>query len=108
MPVVYVYRTLCYAGSHYRRCRDVHSAFLDIRRDVSSGELPDRLREHVIALSETFYPRNYTHTVNTERVADYIADHFAHAGAEVFPQMFDVQEPEEPAGAPVFHTRLKT
>ena len=46
---------------------------------------PDRLREHVIALSETFYPRNYTHAVNTERVADYIADHFAQAGAEVFP-----------------------
>ncbi len=65
---------------------------------------PDRLREHVIALSETFYPRNYTHAVNTERVADYIADHFAQAGAEVFPQMFDVQEPEEPAGTGIPYT----
>jgi Zn-dependent M28 family amino/carboxypeptidase len=59
---------------------------------------PNRLRDHVVALSETFYPRSYTHLANTEGVADYIKQHLEQSGAAVFSQSFDVTEPDKPAG----------
>ena len=43
----------------------------------------ERLRSHVIMLSETFHPRDYEHEINLEHCADYIAAHFLKAGAVV-------------------------
>ena len=51
---------------------------------------PMRLRVHVVALSETMYPRNYQAITNLDRCAGYIAGHFAEAGAQVEPQEFKV------------------
>ena len=44
---------------------------------------PERLRAHVTALSKAFHPRDWTHEANLGRCADYLADHFAKAGAVV-------------------------
>ena len=44
---------------------------------------PVRLRGHVVAISENFHPRDWEHPANLDRCADYIADHFRHAGAAV-------------------------
>jgi len=41
------------------------------------------LREHVVALSGTFHPRNWENTANLDRCADYIAGHLERAGAAV-------------------------
>ncbi|MEM7394768.1 MAG: M28 family peptidase, partial [Verrucomicrobiota bacterium] len=49
---------------------------------------PDRLRDHVVALSETFVPRDFAHTDNLNRTAAYIASHLREAGAEVTEQVF--------------------
>ena len=51
---------------------------------------PERLRKHVIALSETFAPRDYTHVENLDRAAAYIREQFRLAGAEVSEQAFVV------------------
>lgn len=45
-----------------------------------------RLRTHVVTLSETFHPRDWTHAANLERCAEYIAAHFTNAGAVVHSQ----------------------
>ncbi len=44
---------------------------------------PEKLREHVEALSERFSPRDWRHANNLEQCADYIARCFAAAGAAV-------------------------
>ena len=51
---------------------------------------PERLRRHVVALSETFHPRDYTHPENLNRVADYIATEMKAAGAEIEMQDYEV------------------
>jgi len=42
---------------------------------------PDRLKEHVRVISETYYPRDFTSTGNLNACADYIRGHFTRAGA---------------------------
>lgn len=42
-----------------------------------------RLREHVLALSQTFHPRDSENMANLDRCADYIADELKRAGATV-------------------------
>jgi Zn-dependent M28 family amino/carboxypeptidase len=49
------------------------------------------LREHVVALSETFHPRDWENPANLNRSADYIADHLRKAGAAVEFQDFKVE-----------------
>ena len=44
---------------------------------------PAKLRGHVIALSETFHPRDWQNPANLDRSADYIAEQFKQAGATV-------------------------
>ena len=51
----------------------------------------DRLKSHVRAISQTFYPRDWTHLDNLDKCADYMASHFADAGAAVESQVFSVQ-----------------
>jgi hypothetical protein len=43
---------------------------------------PKRLREHVVALSETFHPRDWRNVGNLDKCAAYIAEHLARDGAE--------------------------
>ncbi|HMP77741.1 MAG TPA: M28 family peptidase [Kiritimatiellia bacterium] len=43
----------------------------------------ERLRAHVVMLSETFHPRDWLHESNLGSCADYIAGHFTNAGAIV-------------------------
>jgi len=49
---------------------------------------PERLRQHVTALSVTFAPRDYTHVENLGRAAAYIQEQFRQAGADVSEQIF--------------------
>ncbi len=51
---------------------------------------PDRLQEHVIALSEKYAPRSYSDISNLDLCADYIAGHFQSAGAKVLMQEYAV------------------
>ena len=51
---------------------------------------PERLRGHVRKLSEEFHPRDYEHSGNLDKCADYIEKHFAGAGAAVTSQVFTV------------------
>ena len=48
----------------------------------------DRLREHVVALSQTYHPRDSEHPANLDRCAEYIAGHLRRAGAAVEFQEF--------------------
>ena len=43
----------------------------------------ERLRSHVVALSDTFCPRDWEHEVNLGKCADHISAHFTNAGAVV-------------------------
>jgi Peptidase family M28 len=52
---------------------------------------PERLRGHVLALSETFHPRDWENPANLDRCAEYIADHLRQAGATVEFQEFKVE-----------------
>jgi len=49
------------------------------------------LESHVRMLSETLVPRDWTHVTNLNKCADYIAGHFAEAGATVQSQVFEVE-----------------
>lgn len=51
-----------------------------------------RLREDVETLTTRFHPRDWRHTENLDRCADFIALRFRQAGAEVEVQEFAVQE----------------
>jgi hypothetical protein len=51
---------------------------------------PERMRRHVVALSETFHPRDWTHPENLNRCADYIAGEMEAAGARVEMQDYKV------------------
>lgn len=52
---------------------------------------PERLHAHVVMLSETLHPRDWTQVENLDRCADYIAGHLARAGAVVEEQVYEVQ-----------------
>ena len=62
------------------------------RGNGKSAETVDaeKLKAHVVMLSQTFHPRDWSHRENLERCADYIAMHFTNAGAVVEAQRFDV------------------
>jgi len=51
---------------------------------------PSRLEEHVRTLSESHYPRDYTHRDNLNACADYILEHFRKAGARPSDDVFNV------------------
>ncbi len=61
------------------------------RKNQASPETVDaeKLKAHVVMLSETFHPRDWSHRDNMERCADYIAMHFTNAGAVVESQVID-------------------
>lgn len=61
------------------------------RKNRASSETVDaeKLKAHVVMLSETFHPRDWSHRANMERCADYIAMHFTNAGAVVESQVID-------------------
>lgn len=52
---------------------------------------PGRLRAHVVMLSQTLHPRDWTHVENLDKCASYVGTQFTNAGAEVAQQVFDVQ-----------------
>jgi hypothetical protein len=52
---------------------------------------PERLKAHVVTLSQALYPRDWKHVDNLDKCADYIAEHFTNAGAAVESQVFSVQ-----------------
>lgn len=52
---------------------------------------PERLRSHVVMLSETFAPRNYKRIWNLNKCADYISQQFEAAGADVSEQTYEVE-----------------
>ena len=62
------------------------------RRNKTSKKqvFPDKLRQHVEMLSDTLYPRDWRHTANLDKCAEYIAGHFGDAGADVEFQPFTV------------------
>ena len=49
----------------------------------------EKLKAHVVMLSETIHPRDWSHRENMARCADYIAMHFTNAGAVVESQVID-------------------
>ena len=51
----------------------------------------DRLRTHVVNLSERFSPRSVEHPQNLQQAARYIAEEFARAGAAVSEQPYQVE-----------------
>ena len=55
-----------------------------------AGEMPEKLRAHVEALSIEFHPRNFQELENLDRTASYIKEHFAQAGARTYYQGFAV------------------
>jgi hypothetical protein len=52
---------------------------------------PGLLRAHVVALSETYHPRDWESTGNLDLCAEYIAGHFERAGAAVEFQEFEAE-----------------
>ncbi len=63
------------------------------RKNRPSAETVDtrRLRSHVVALSDSFCPRDWENEVNLGKCADYIAGHFTNAGAVVQTQLVPAQ-----------------
>jgi hypothetical protein len=51
---------------------------------------PELLRKHVVAFSETYYPRSFTHAENLDRCAAYIGEAFRDAGGTVTTQEYEV------------------
>lgn len=52
----------------------------------------NQLRQHVVVLSETFYPRSFAYRQNLINVIDYIKRHFESAGGTVSIQEFTASE----------------
>lgn len=50
----------------------------------------EKLKAHVVMLSQTFHPRDWSNPENMGRCADYIAEHFTRAGAVVEVQGFEM------------------
>jgi Zn-dependent M28 family amino/carboxypeptidase len=61
------------------------------QKNGASGETvsAEKLKTHVVMLSQTFHPRDWTHPENLKRCADYIATHFTNAGAVVESQQIE-------------------
>ncbi len=59
---------------------------------------PQRLREHVEMLSETFIPRDWRHIENLDRAAAYISQRLSDAGANVTEQPYRMQANNENQG----------
>jgi hypothetical protein len=59
------------------------------RNDIPTVKA-SRLREHVKALAEEMFPRDYKHPQNLNRVASYISNHFVDAHGAVVDQPFEV------------------
>ncbi len=59
--------------------------------DGTKVNSPGRLKAHVVMLSQTLVPRDYSHPQNLDRVAAYIRQEFEHAGGRVVDQPFQVQ-----------------
>ncbi len=49
----------------------------------------EKLKEHVLSLSETFHPRSFDHPENLDRCADYIAAELKQSGGRVSFQNYD-------------------
>lgn len=62
---------------------------LSRNRPSSAVVSPERLHAHVIMLSETLSPRDYTQPRNLDACADYIAEDFKRAGATVTFQPYE-------------------
>ncbi len=62
---------------------------------IAPAAAPDagRLERHVIALSEEFFPRDFTHQEQLERVAGYIETALRETGARVSSQPVDIGGP---------------
>jgi Zn-dependent M28 family amino/carboxypeptidase len=52
---------------------------------------PERLKNHVRALSEKFHPRSHSYTANLDRAAEYIKQEFITAGGRVSEQAFQIK-----------------
>ncbi|MDI6773996.1 MAG: M28 family peptidase [Verrucomicrobiota bacterium] len=52
---------------------------------------PDRLRKHVVTLSETYHPRSWGHTANLDLCADYISRQLEKTGARTEFQDYTAQ-----------------
>jgi hypothetical protein len=74
-------------------CLITQPTFRSNRQSEKSVE-PERLREHVVMMSETFHPRDWRNVGNLDKCAAYIAEHFAQVGGEVEEQVFEVQGSE--------------
>jgi hypothetical protein len=63
-----------------------------MRSNQPSAKTVDEARmwSHVVEMSGTFLPRDWTHPENLDRCADYIAGHFKNAGAAVEMQDFPI------------------
>ena len=58
---------------------------------ASSAQIPlERLKHHVVVLSEEFVPRSYEHVGNLDQCADYISLHFKQAGGDGVFQEYEV------------------
>lgn len=57
---------------------------------TSPGSRPEKLREHVVALSERWFPRDHAHPANLNHIAAYIQDHFKQTGAATTRQTYPV------------------
>ena len=60
-------------------------------RPTTTVAAAGRLRNHVVALSQTFHPRDWRHVDNLNRCADYIAGQLTLSGATVESQPFTAQ-----------------
>ncbi len=61
-----------------------------IEKLASPAVDPMKLKRHVLALSETFYPRDYAHPENLDAAADYIRTEFERTTGNVEEQAYQV------------------
>lgn len=67
----------------------------------------ERLKKHVVTLSETFHPRNDMSLDNLNSCADYIAEHLRKAGGDVRFQEYTVNEREYKNVIAIFGAKSK-
>ena len=61
-----------------------------VRNRASPAEVDAaKLKEHVVTLSRTYFPRDYSNVENLDKCAEYIRSHLESAGARVSLQEFD-------------------
>ncbi|MDH3347969.1 MAG: M28 family peptidase [Desulfobulbaceae bacterium] len=76
---------LCILYVAVSRPTSVHSQASNAKVDAQ------RMRKNVSNISRKHYPRNYRFPGNLKDIADYIADHFAKAGGQVYIQEFETR-----------------